>query len=372
MRARFSHEASHSCWWSGAGEKGLAKGTHRDYAAVSTQFTAWLSRQHGWPDPLANLASVKGDEVCLRRRALTMEELHRLLDAAERRPAEEFLRRNPNASPATLDRLRREGCERSMTYKVGAWARLRLNEVRTLRWCNAVLDAEPALLTAEARYGEDTVPICGELAEALRARRRLQQEGLGHDVDGKATVFRMALHPERAFQRDAEYASIETKDTGVGAVDLYAATRHTFCTILGRSSMAPHAQRLLMRHTELRMTQRYTRLVIGDRSSALSTVRFGSLAENGRNGKGVLGRDGALLCREGPEEQEAMKATGTEGKPLEGRDLAQPCATVYKDGPKEKLVGAAGFEPATSCSQSRRASQAALRPDPGGKDESTG
>ncbi len=28
------------------------------------------------------------------------------------------------------------------------------------------------------------------------------------------------------------------------------------------------------------------------------------------------------------------------------------------------MVGAAGFEPATSCSQGRRANQAALRPDP--------
>ena len=29
----------------------------------------------------------------------------------------------------------------------------------------------------------------------------------------------------------------------------------------------------------------------------------------------------------------------------------------------EKLVGAVGFEPTTSCSQGRRANQAALRPD---------
>ena len=33
------------------------------------------------------------------------------------------------------------------------------------------------------------------------------------------------------------------------------------------------------------------------------------------------------------------------------------------------MVGAAGFEPATSCSQGRRANQAAPRPDPlGSKD----
>jgi hypothetical protein len=30
----------------------------------------------------------------------------------------------------------------------------------------------------------------------------------------------------------------------------------------------------------------------------------------------------------------------------------------------DTMVGAAGFEPATSCSQGRRANQAALRPDP--------
>jgi hypothetical protein len=35
-------------------------------------------------------------------------------------------------------------------------------------------------------------------------------------------------------------------------------------------------------------------------------------------------------------------------------------------GISKPLVGAAGFEPATSCSQGRRANQAALRPDPPG------
>jgi hypothetical protein len=33
-------------------------------------------------------------------------------------------------------------------------------------------------------------------------------------------------------------------------------------------------------------------------------------------------------------------------------------------GKANHVVGAAGFEPATSCSQGRRANQAALRPDP--------
>jgi hypothetical protein len=34
---------------------------------------------------------------------------------------------------------------------------------------------------------------------------------------------------------------------------------------------------------------------------------------------------------------------------------------IWKE--KEKMVGASGFEPPASCSRSRRASQAALRPD---------
>jgi hypothetical protein len=40
------------------------------------------------------------------------------------------------------------------------------------------------------------------------------------------------------------------------------------------------------------------------------------------------------------------------------------CLEVFVAGPGNRMVGAAGFEPATSCSQGRRANQAALRPDP--------
>ncbi len=35
------------------------------------------------------------------------------------------------------------------------------------------------------------------------------------------------------------------------------------------------------------------------------------------------------------------------------------------DATNEELVGAAGFEPATSCTPSKRASRATLRPEPG-------
>ena len=42
-------------------------------------------------------------------------------------------------------------------------------------------------------------------------------------------------------------------------------------------------------------------------------------------------------------------------------ELHEEAATVMKQ--REKVVGAKGFEPSTSWSRTRRASQAALRPD---------
>ena len=61
----------------------------------------------------------------------------------------------------------------------------------------------------------------------------------------------------------------------------YAATRHTFCTMLGRAGMTPHERRMLMRHTDLQTTLRYTHLQLVDLSAALDGVKDLGLGTRG-------------------------------------------------------------------------------------------
>jgi hypothetical protein len=69
---------------------------------------------------------------------------------------------------------------------------------------------------------------------------------------------------DEQFRKDCAFAGIPLRDDTGAVLDLYAATRHTFCTLLGKAGVAPHRQRLLARHADLATTLRYTHLQVID------------------------------------------------------------------------------------------------------------
>ena len=163
-------------------------------------------------DPLATLA--KADEATDKRRvrrALTEDELQRLLTIAELRPLAEYgrpvepkpdafrrgkrntwrrgeltpdnldecvarARANLKSKNATLlDRLVRAGRERALIYRTLILTGLRRGELAALTWGDLSLDTSSAWLTVRASIAknrkEDSVPIRADLAAELRAWR---------------------------------------------------------------------------------------------------------------------------------------------------------------------------------------------------------
>ncbi len=250
--------------------EGAAKKTVNDYSSALKQFTSWLSVTKGWTDPLAGLSRLKGeDDVRVRRMALTPAQLQRLFEAAERRSVERYLEGHSNARPETVQRFRCCGLERAMIYRLGALAGLRVNEIRTLTWGCLDLDSDPPTLTVEARYAKsrrrDTVPLNSGLAAALRDWREERTSDLGRPPKGDERVVKVPRHlTDEQFRKDCAFAGIPLRDDTGAVLDLYAATRHTFCTLLGKAGIAPHRQRLLARHADLSTTLKYTHFQVID------------------------------------------------------------------------------------------------------------
>ncbi|MCK4373714.1 MAG: tyrosine-type recombinase/integrase, partial [Candidatus Brocadiae bacterium] len=226
--------------------KGASKKTRNDYCSTMRQFATWVSVTKGWPNAFAALSRLKGqDDVRLRRRALTADRLRRLFEAAENRSVAKYLEQCPEARAETLARLKRFGLERAMVYRLGALAGLRVNEIRTLTWGCLDLAGSPPTCTVKARHAKsrrrDTIPLHSGPAAALRRWQDLRRRELGRPPLALEKVVRVPRHlSDEQFRKDCEVAGIALEDETGAVLDLYAATRHTFCTLLAQAGVAPH------------------------------------------------------------------------------------------------------------------------------------
>jgi integrase/recombinase XerC len=243
----------------------LAKKTRNEYRGLAKQFTAWVSRLYHLPDPLQVLLRERGqDGLTFERFALNKEQLEKLFNAARERGKVKYLATHPSARPETLEQLELRGLEREMIYRLGAMMGLRINEIRTLTWgCFSPRD-EYVVCTIEARYAKsrrkDTVPISPGLLAALEIWHGVLSGQSKTNLGSGDLVVKVPRHINEQFRKDCEFADIPTTNGNGHVLDLYAATRHTFCTLLGRASVAPHVQRMLMRHRDLGTTLKYTHL----------------------------------------------------------------------------------------------------------------
>jgi integrase len=166
-------------------------------------------------NPLATVA--KADEaadVRRQRRALTEDELLRLLAVARQRPLLDnaTVRRGKDKGkqvcqlrPETVARLERLGRERALIYKTLVLTGLRRNELATLTVGQLDLDATPPCLVLDAADTKNreaaTLPLRSDLAADLRAwladKVRDRQEAAELAVRDAATVpfDRNALKP---------------------------------------------------------------------------------------------------------------------------------------------------------------------------------
>lgn len=228
-------------------------------------------------NPLARLPRFN-EQTDRRRqpRALSEEELVRLLDAARRRPLDEAQRFNrgwrrgqigAHLRPETRTKLETLGYERALAYRVLVLTGMRLGELASIRVCDVILDDRQSHIALDARNEKArrgaTIPLRPDLAEELRRWVGTRRDGL---------LFRISANQIKTFNRDLKFAGIPKRDER-GRVACIHSLRHSFATLLSRGGVAPRVAQAAMRHASVEMTlQTYTDPKLLDVAAALRVL----------------------------------------------------------------------------------------------------
>jgi site-specific recombinase XerC len=279
-------------WLEQAESANMAAATRNEYLASMVAFCNWAKKTHRlMANPLTGMekADCSGDRRHVRR-ALTADEVGRLLCAARIRPVAEVGRR-PQRLPddqkagrgtwtyepltaenldachawglARLDgqrdrqaRIERLGRERALFYLLAVSTGLRRKELGRLTTGQVHLDAVPRpyieLLAEQAKSGRGAhIPLRADVVEELQAFLAERGDGLPFGV----RLFRCPP-TIRVFDADLQAAGIAKTDARGWVVDIHA-LRHTFGTHLSAAGVHPRTAMAAMRHSRIELTMNY-------------------------------------------------------------------------------------------------------------------
>ena len=233
----------------------LSLRTIHHYTSLAKNFSRWAWHDgRTREDNLAHLRLPDNPESDRRRerRALTTEELLRLIQAAER----------------GQEVRRLQGIDRAMLYRIAAGTGFRSEELQSLTRESFDLDREYPTVTLEAidskRRRRDVQPIQPALAALLRPW--LAGKPLGIPL---FPVTRWAILA--AMQADLRAAGV-AYETEEGFADFHA-LRHTFITALAKSNAPVKIVQSLARHSTPTLTLNcYSHVGLFDQSSALDAL----------------------------------------------------------------------------------------------------
>jgi len=284
--------------------EGMGAGTRNEYRKELVAFGNWCIRTRRLlSNPFADVAraDAKADRR-RQRRALTEEELRRLLDVARRRPLEDRLtvykgphkgQRYAKLRPEVQGRLERLGLERALIYKTLVLTGLRKGELASVTAGQVMLDADPPYLVLDAadeknREGS-TIPLRADLAADLRqwladkaqaaqdvpavafgpehrapgATHQGEARGLaghvlrlpaaGPALPADTPIFTVPAGLVRILDRDLKAAGISKRDERGRTIDVHA-MRHTFGTWLSKGGVTPRTAQAAMRHATIDLT----------------------------------------------------------------------------------------------------------------------
>jgi len=291
-------------WLAAHQAEGMGAVTRNAYREAWVTFGNWCVRNRRLlGNPFADVpkADVNADRR-RQRRALTEDELCRLLDVARRRPLLDTMtvRRGKRRGEAvailreeTRRRLEVLGWERALTYKTLVLTGLRKGELASITVGQLDLDSDPPCLILDAadeknRQGS-TIPLRADLAadlrewlayrletlqdaarnapavpfdpEAVRPSRGSRGDSGGSTgptsipakLPADAPVFTVPAALVKILDRDLRLAGIPKRDERGRSVDVHA-MRHTFGTLLSKGGVAPRTAQAAMRHSTINLT----------------------------------------------------------------------------------------------------------------------
>ena len=209
--------------WRDAG--GLAPKSVNDLLGSMRTFLLWMKRERLiLVDPLADVRKVANPGVGSFRRALSVDDIRRLLDK----------------SPT----------HRARVYLTLVYTGLRRSELNGLKWGDFDFAAQPPQLrvpfSLSKNRKESTHYLRQEVVETVQAMRPKWAKP-------EHFVFRGLIPRVQTFMKDLAAAEIPFQDARGRRVDILA-LRKTFCTLLASSGVSPRVAMELMRHSDMKLT----------------------------------------------------------------------------------------------------------------------
>jgi integrase len=230
---------------------GISAQTFNHYLTNLKVFCNWMVQNHRASESpvLLQGLNVRTDRRH-DRRALSLDEIRRLLETTETQP----------------DRFGMTGCQRAMLYKLTIESGLRRNELKTLTVASFDLDR----LTVKVKAGyskhrrEDELPL--RLDTAIRLRGFLAGKLPG------VQAFNVPKRTAEMIRADLEAAGIAYVDESGRYADFHS-LRHDTGTFLAASGVLPKVEQTFMRHSDINLTMsRYTHTQTGQGAQAVESL----------------------------------------------------------------------------------------------------
>lgn len=308
----------------------LGHRTYNHYLQAMDAFCNWcVATKRLIANPILGLERLN-TEVDIRhaRRALTADEVARLVDSARTSH-----KRIQGFSGETRARIY------LMSYMTG----LRKKELASLTPRSFALDAEQPTVTVEAACSKhrrkDVLPLHADLVAMLREwiKGLKPTDKLFPNLDRKKTWFMV--------RRDLERVGIPYENDD-GIADFHAAGRHTHITELLRNGATLPQAKELARHSDVKMTMKYTHIGLGDQAKALANLPSPKRVEPASPTKSE--EDAALHMRCSFCSAESQSVTFAGGDPADPK-RQNPCGDKGFDADRRSKselvkVEAAGIE----------------------------
>ena len=285
--------------------EGMSAATRNGYRETMVMFSNWCcggSRPRMLSNPFKSVPKAnRNTDPRRKRRALTADELLRLVQVTRWRPLAEYGResvaehpQNPQQprkrsnwkkaeltfeglaeaverarkalreNPDLIDELDRQGRERALIVKTLVLTGLRKGELASLTVGQLILDgAMPCLVLNAAdeknRQGA-TIPLRADLVEDLREwltdvpkPATLRFRDHSEKPDSARKLFSVPSALVKILDRDLKAAGIPKRDERGRTVDVHA-LRHTFGTLLSAGGVTPRTAQAAMRHSSIDLT----------------------------------------------------------------------------------------------------------------------
>ncbi len=228
--------------------------TYNHYVSSMQQFCNWMVPKRMLQNPLSGIKKLNTEvDIRHKRRALTPDEFQKLVQSAR-------------TSEISIQCY--SGEERARIYTISYMTGLRRKEIASLTPRSFNLTDNPPTLTVEAACSKhrrkDVLPLHQGLVTLLK-------EWLTGDPDDPLFPKLAKRYTSKMVRMDLERAGIPY-ETVEGIADFHASGRHTHITELLRNGTSIPEAMKLARHSDVKMTMKYTHIGIEDQHEAVQNL----------------------------------------------------------------------------------------------------